>query len=120
MLNEFPKRPERGAHLRVPAVALTNHPQQILERAQRNKGPKMRFLHLGERTAPTIAGQERFLERSEIGMAGQAVERHGQIVEPVTIATVIEVDGAGLSVMEQIVPLMQVGMDQAKDIRLVA
>src|SRR5262245_18492826 len=67
--------------------------------------------------APTIASQPRLLESGEQGMAGHTIECQGQVVDQVAIPTVVEIDHAGSSVMEQVVPLMQIRMDEPKRIR---
>ena len=90
---------------------------QVLDPAERHEGVQEPLLLSGKRPAQTVAHQERLAQRAIIQALLERGQRHGEVVEPVTVTTVVEIDGAGDALVEQKVPVVQVGMDQPENVR---
>src|SRR5713101_6699327 len=68
---------------------------QVLDPAERHEGVQEPLLLRGKRPAQTVAHKERLAQRAINPALLERGQRHGEVVEPVTVTTVVEIDGAG-------------------------
>src|SRR4051794_18637819 len=105
---------ERAIHLCLPGVLegglgpLLDLPRHVLERAERQQRIEATFVLLGERADLPVAGQKRLLERGEVWPIVKRAQGHRQVIEPVAVTAVVEVNGANLPGKEEGVPAVQI------------
>src|SRR5207248_1789775 len=115
------ERLETSRHSCLPAipkdrlVPLLDLPEHVLERAERQERIKATLVLLGKRTDLPVTRQQRLPEGGEVRPMLEGAQRHGQIVEPVAVAAVVEVNRADLSSVKEGVPMVQVGVNEPKD-----
>src|SRR5262249_53860123 len=98
-------------------VFLLDHPHDVLDRSQGHEGLQVGFLIRRERATAAVAREEPPAQSGISRMIPEYLQWDGQIIEPVAITAVIEVDDAHTAPAEQDVAVVQIGMDQPESLR---
>src|SRR5919205_4067440 len=114
---------QTGGDDRLPAIAhvdvilQADVPYQVLDTAQVAERRQDAFGVGRQGPRRPVAGKQRSTQRGKVWVLLYLKGSDGQIIEERGIAAVVKVEQVDLPVMEQVVPLVQVGVDQPVGVR---
>src|ERR671932_1937071 len=125
LLGEGSQPIQTGGDDRLPAIAhvdvilQADVPYQVLDAAQVAERRQDAFGVGRQGPRCPVAGQQRGTQRGKVWVLLHLKGSDGQVIEERGVATVVKVEQVDLPMMEQVIPLMQVRVDQPVDVRAV-